>query len=66
MKGQAPKDDHSIDGLSGATLTGNGVQGTFDYWFSENGFSKYLENFKQERTNVWKNKFKRSVISSYC
>ena len=43
VKGQAPADDHSIDGLSGATLTANGVQGTFDYWFSQNGFGKYLE-----------------------
>ncbi|OOF81650.1 Na(+)-translocating NADH-quinone reductase subunit C [Rodentibacter ratti] len=46
VKGQAPKDDHSVDGLSGATLTANGVQGTFDYWFSENGFSKYLEKLQ--------------------
>lgn len=46
VKGQAPKDDHSIDGLSGATLTANGVQGTFDYWFGNNGLGKYLEKLK--------------------
>lgn len=43
VKGQAPQDEHSIDGLSGATLTGNGVQGTFNYWFSKDGFGPYLE-----------------------
>lgn len=46
VKGQAPADEHSIDGLSGATLTANGVQGTFDYWFGSNGFGKYLEKLQ--------------------
>lgn len=48
VKGQAPADDHSIDGLSGATLTANGVQGTFDYWFSDKGFGKYLAKLHAE------------------
>ncbi|EIJ71890.1 MULTISPECIES: Na(+)-translocating NADH-quinone reductase subunit C [Pasteurellaceae] len=46
VKGQAPQDEHSIDGLSGATLTGNGVQGTFNYWFSDKGLGKYLEKLR--------------------
>ncbi|QIW15503.1 Na(+)-translocating NADH-quinone reductase subunit C [Pasteurellaceae bacterium RH1A] len=46
VKGQAPQDAHSVDGLSGATLTGNGVQGTFDYWFSDNAYGKYLSKLK--------------------
>lgn len=46
VKGKAPADDHSIDGLSGATLTSNGVQHSFEYWFGSNGFGKYLEKIK--------------------
>ena len=37
---------HGIDSLSGATLTSNGVQGTFDYWFGANGFGPYLMKLK--------------------
>lgn len=47
VKGQAPADEHSIDGLSGATLTGNGVQATFDYWFGANGYGPYLTKLKE-------------------
>ena len=38
--------EHGVDGLSGATLTSNGVQGSFDYWFSQNGFGPFLAKFK--------------------
>ena len=48
VKGEAPKDSkHQIDGLSGATLTGNGVQYTFDFWMGELGFKTYLEKQRQ-------------------
>ncbi len=48
IKGEAPKESkHKIDGLSGATLTGNGVQYTFDFWMGELGFKTYLEKQRQ-------------------
>ncbi|WP_017445205.1 Na(+)-translocating NADH-quinone reductase subunit C [Gayadomonas joobiniege] len=48
VKGEAPKDsDHKVDGLSGATLTSNGVQYTFDFWMGERGFKSYLLKQRQ-------------------
>ena len=38
--------DHGVDGLSGATLTSNGVQGSFDYCRYQNGFDPFLAKFK--------------------
>ncbi|WED22453.1 Na(+)-translocating NADH-quinone reductase subunit C [Vibrio sp. JC009] len=40
--GAQPGDIHGVDGLSGATLTANGVQGTFDFWLGEMGFGPFL------------------------
>lgn len=45
-KGASADKDHGIDALSGATLTSNGVDGTFKYWFGENGFGPYLAKLK--------------------
>lgn len=45
-KGASSDKDHGIDGLSGATMTTKGVQGSFDYWFSQNGFGPYLAKIK--------------------
>lgn len=45
-KGSSNDKEHGVDGLSGATLTTNGVQGSFNYWFSENGFGPFLAKFK--------------------
>lgn len=45
-KGASADKDHGIDGLSGATLTSNGVDGSFKYWFGANGFGPYLTKFK--------------------
>ncbi len=39
--------EHGIDSLSGATLTSNGVQGTFSYWFGPNGFGPFLNHFRK-------------------
>lgn len=33
---------HDVDGLSGATLTSNGVQHTFDFWLGAKGFAPFL------------------------
>lgn len=45
-KGASSNADHGVDGLSGATMTTKGVQGSFDYWFSQNGFGPYLAKIK--------------------
>ncbi len=35
-----------IDGLSGATLTSNGVEASVNYWVSNNGYGKFLAKFR--------------------
>jgi len=35
---------YMVDGLSGATLTSNGVSNMIQYWFSDSGYLKLLEN----------------------
>lgn len=48
VKGKADAGSlHEVDGLSGATLTQNGVQYTFDFWTGELGFGKYLDNLRK-------------------
>ncbi|WCE29072.1 Na(+)-translocating NADH-quinone reductase subunit C [Vibrio sp. SCSIO 43137] len=43
VKGGAPEgSEHGVDGLSGATLTANGVQNTFDFWLGDKGFGPFL------------------------
>jgi Na+-transporting NADH:ubiquinone oxidoreductase subunit C len=45
--GQAdPESPHEIDGLSGATLTTNGVDNLVRFWLGENGFKPFLDNLK--------------------
>jgi len=52
VKGKAPEgSDYQIDGLSGATLTSNGVQYTMDYWLSDNGFGPYLAKIRNGGLN---------------
>ena len=43
----APNPQHLIDGMSGATLTGNGVSGLVRYWTGPHGFGPYLKNFRE-------------------
>ncbi len=38
--------ENKIDGLSGATLTSVGVENTFRYWLSEDGYAKFLTNVR--------------------
>lgn len=45
-KGASADKEHGVDGISGSTLTSNGVNGSIKYWFSENGFGPYLAKFK--------------------
>jgi Na+-transporting NADH:ubiquinone oxidoreductase subunit C len=45
VKKNVGKDNpYAVDGLSGATLTSNGVENTLVYWAGENGFGTYLKN----------------------
>ena len=45
IKGAADPADrapYEIDGLTGATITGNGVTAMIDFWLGDNGFRSYL------------------------
>lgn len=41
-----PEASYKVDGLSGATITSNGVTGLVKYWFGQDGFGPYLERLK--------------------
>jgi Na+-transporting NADH:ubiquinone oxidoreductase subunit C len=48
-KGAAdPSDVHAVDGLSGATLTANGVTALVRFWFSESGYGPMLARLREE------------------
>jgi len=38
--------EHQIDGLSGATLTSNGVTYMIHFWLGEQGYAKFLNNLR--------------------
>lgn len=40
---------YMVDGLSGATLTANGVTGLVQYWTGPHGFGPYLKNYRENR-----------------
>lgn len=49
VKSVDPKDPRAIykvDGLSGATLTSNGVENLIRFWLGEKGFGSYLANLR--------------------
>ena len=51
IKGAVPADAadarYMVDGLSGATLTANGVTGLVQYWTGPHGFGPYLKNYRE-------------------
>ncbi len=49
--GNASDAYHEIDGLSGATLTANGVQNTFTFWMGDKGFGPFLSKVQQGALN---------------
>ena len=52
VRGQAPADsDYQVDGLSGATLTGRGVENLVRFWTGDNGFSAFLTRLGREGSN---------------
>lgn len=44
----SPNADHEVDGLSGATMTSNGVTRLVQYWFGEGGFAPFLAKLPTE------------------
>lgn len=40
--------EHGIDALSGATLTSNGVNNSFKFWFGQMGYKTFLAKFSAE------------------
>ena len=47
VKGGAKEGDiHGVDALSGATLTGQGVENTFKFWLGEEGFGPFIANYR--------------------
>ena len=42
--------DFEVDGLSGATITSNGVSKLVRYWFGDGGFEPYLQRLAEENT----------------
>lgn len=47
--GPVDEDPHQVDGLSGATLTSNGVTNMLRFWLGENGFATYLDRYRREK-----------------
>lgn len=52
IKGRVPEGvagaEYMIDGMSGATLTGNGITGLVQYWTGQHGFGPYLKNLSED------------------
>ena len=46
VNGNTPDAEYKVDGLSGATLTGRGVDNLVKFWMGDMGYSKYLDNLK--------------------
>lgn len=51
IKGRVPADDpladYHVDGVSGATLTGNGVTKLLQHWLGDEGYGPYLRDLRQ-------------------
>lgn len=50
IRGQAgppERDPFRVDGLSGATITGRGVQYTVNFWLGDDGFGPYLKTLQE-------------------
>ena len=43
---QSPRAEHQVDGLAGATLTGNGVDNLLKFWLGQNGFGPFIANLR--------------------
>ena len=47
MPANSPSASYQVDGLSGATLTSNGVTKLMQYWLGEQGFGPFLERMRK-------------------
>jgi Na+-transporting NADH:ubiquinone oxidoreductase subunit C len=45
-----PLSDYRVDGVSGATLTGNGVTNLIRYWLGDQGYGPFLHNIRGEES----------------
>jgi Na+-transporting NADH:ubiquinone oxidoreductase subunit C len=45
----SPEEAHQVDGLTGATWTGQGVTGLLRFWLGDDGFGPYLRNLRDRR-----------------
>lgn len=41
-------DDYTVDGISGATLTSNGVEKSINYWMGPQGYGRFLQRIQQD------------------
>ena len=48
----SPNKKYEIDGLSGATLTANGVTNLIKFWLGPDGFKKFIDNYKDENIKI--------------
>ena len=44
--------EYEIDGISGATLTTNGVTNMIRYWLGDNGYGPVIKNLGEEIKNI--------------
>jgi Na+-transporting NADH:ubiquinone oxidoreductase subunit C len=49
LAGRPAEDPYQVDGLSGATLTSNGVTNLLHFWLGEGGFGAFLAEYRRER-----------------
>ena len=45
--GPPEQDPHRIDGLSGATITSNGITRTMQFWLGKDGYGPFLKKFRE-------------------
>lgn len=46
VEANSPVADYRVDGLSGATITANGVSSSMKYWFGDHGYGKFIDKVK--------------------
>lgn len=46
---ETPQAEHKVDGLSGATITSNGVTALVRYWLGPDAFGSYLQQIRSEQ-----------------
>jgi Na+-transporting NADH:ubiquinone oxidoreductase subunit C len=45
--GPAAQDPHRVDGLSGATITSNGITRMMQFWLGAEGYGPFLKKFRE-------------------